>query len=89
LLDDVIQRATEVMPVLKGARVIERWAGVRPRASTRSPLLGSWPDRTSHFVANGGFKIGFGVAPKVAEVMCELIFDGKNRIPDGFRLSSD
>jgi glycine oxidase len=88
-LDDIIQRATEVMPVLKGARAIERWAGVRPRASTRAPLLGQWPNRTGHFVANGGFKIGFGVAPKVAEVMCDLILDGKDEIPDAFRLKTD
>jgi len=87
-LDDVIQSATELMPVLKGARVIERWAGVRPRATTRAPVLGAWPDRPCHFVANGGFKIGFGVAPKVAEVMCDLILDGTDRIPDAFRLES-
>ncbi len=85
-LDDIIQHATEVMPVLKGARVIERWAEVRPRAATRAPLLGPWPGRPGHYVANGGFKIGFGVAPKVAEVMCDLILDGNDRIPDDFRL---
>ncbi len=89
LIDDVIQRATEVMPVLKGARIIEHWAGVRPRAATRAPLLGPWPNRPGHFVANGGFKIGFGVAPKVAEVMCDLILDGDDRIPDTFRLRPD
>ncbi|MGI9388677.1 MAG: NAD(P)/FAD-dependent oxidoreductase [Boseongicola sp.] len=88
-VDDLIQRATEVMPVLKGARVIERWAGVRPRASTRAPLLGPWPNRPDHFVANGGFKIGFGVAPKVANAMCDLILDGKDDIPESFRLSAD
>ena len=87
LLEDVINRAIEIMPVLKGARVVERWAGVRPRAKSRAPLLGSWPGEPNHFVANGGFKIGFGVAPKVAEVMCDLMFDDLDRIPEGFRLS--
>jgi glycine/D-amino acid oxidase-like deaminating enzyme len=85
LLEDVIQRVGELMPVLKGARVVERWAGVRPRARSRAPLLGPWPGRTGHFVANGGFKIGFGVAPKVAEVMCDLILDGTDAIPPDFR----
>ena len=87
LLDEVIQRATEVLPVLKGARVIERWAGVRPRAKSRAPLLGAWPDRPGHFVANGGFKIGIGVAPKVAELMCDLVLDETDHIPDDFRLT--
>ena len=85
-LDDIITRAGEIMPVLRGARVIERWAGVRPRASSRAPLLGAWPGRPGQFVANGGFKIGFGMAPKVAEVMCDLILDQNDTIPDGFRL---
>ena len=87
LLDDVIQRAMQLMPVLKGARVIEKWAGVRPRAKSRAPLLGAWPDRPRHFIANGGFKIGFGVAPKIAEVMCDLILDDRNTIPEEFRFT--
>lgn len=87
LLDDVLSRAVEIMPVLKGARVVERWAGVRPRAKSRAPLLGQLPGETNHFVANGGFKIGFGVAPKVAEVMCDLMFEGVDGIPEGFRLT--
>ena len=85
-LDDMLHRVCELMPVLHGARVIERWAGVRPRAKSRAPLLGPWPGRTGHFVANGGFKIGFGVAPKVASVMCDLVLDGIDTVPSEFRL---
>lgn len=84
-IDDLIDRAARVLPVLKGARVVERWAGVRPRAASRAPLLDAWPDRPGHFIANGGFKIGFGMAPKVAEVMCDLVLDRKDTIPDDFR----
>jgi len=75
------------VPGLAGAEVVSRWAGVRPRARTRAPVLGGWPGRDGHFVANGGFKIGFGMAPKVAEVMADLVLDGRDEgIPDGFRL---
>lgn len=87
LLDDVIQRARDLMPALKDAPVVSRWAGVRPRAKSRAPLLGALPGRTNHFVANGGFKIGFGVAPMVAQTMCDLLLDGKDTIPEGFRLT--
>lgn len=87
-LEDVIHRVGELMPVLKGARVIERWAGVRPRARSRAPLLGEWPGRPGHFVANGGFKIGFGVAPMVAKVMCDLVLEGRNAIPETFRVEA-
>ncbi|WP_054008201.1 NAD(P)/FAD-dependent oxidoreductase [Cypionkella psychrotolerans] len=79
-------RAVAALPVLAGAEVVERWAGVRPRAKSRAPLLGAWPGRAGHFVANGGFKIGFGMAPKVAEVMVDLVLEGRDMIPDGFRV---
>ena len=87
-LDDLIDRAVAAMPVLHGARVVQRWAGVRPRSRSRAPMLGPWPGRPGHFVANGGFKIGFGVAPKVAEVMADLILDGRDAIPDAFRVEA-
>jgi glycine/D-amino acid oxidase-like deaminating enzyme len=85
-LDGLLDRAVAALPILHGAAVVARWAGVRPRATTRAPLLGAWPGRAGHYVANGGFKIGFGMAPKVAEVMADLVLDGVDRIPDGFRL---
>lgn len=88
-LDAVIARAEAAMPVLRHARVIERWAGVRPRARSRAPILGPWPGRPGNFVANGGFKIGFGMAPKVAEVMAELVLEGRDAIPDGFRVEDN
>lgn len=84
-LDALIERAGQIMPVLKGARVLSRWAGVRPRAKSRAPLLGQWPDRPGHLIANGGFKIGFGMAPKIAEVMCDLALEGRDAIPPEFR----
>ncbi|WP_300017646.1 FAD-binding oxidoreductase [uncultured Roseobacter sp.] len=85
-LDAVIDRARAAVPVLKDAEVIHRWAGVRPLARSRAPMLGHWPDKPGHFIANGGFKIGFGMAPKIAEVMADLMLEGRNQIPDGFEV---
>ncbi|MCV3271647.1 NAD(P)/FAD-dependent oxidoreductase [Roseobacter sinensis] len=87
-LDEVIAKARAAVPALQGARVLERWAGIRPRARSRAPMLGPWPDRPGHFIANGGFKIGFGMAPKVAEVMADLVLDGRAAIPDGFEVAA-
>ncbi len=84
--EELHARAVAALPVLAGAEVVERWAGVRPRAKSRAPLLGAWPGRAGHFVANGGFKIGFGMAPKVAEVMVDLVLEGRDAIPEGFRI---
>ena len=88
LLEDVRARALAAFPVLQRAPVIERWAGVRPRAKSRAPMLGGHPYHTGEFIANGGFKIGFGMAPKVGEVMADLILDGVDRIPESFRVSA-
>ncbi|MQQ10349.1 FAD-dependent oxidoreductase [Epibacterium sp. SM1979] len=88
-LDDIHARAIAAMPQLATARVLERWAGVRPRAKTRAPMIGPWPDRAGHFVANGGFKIGFGMAPKIADVMADLILNSHDTIPQGFRVTDN
>ena len=85
--EELIAAAREAVLDLSGAEVVSRWAGVRPRARTRAPVLAGWPGRDGHFVANGGFKIGFGMAPKVAEVMADLVLNGRDEeIPEGFRL---
>ncbi len=86
--DELIARAVAALPVLAGAEVVERWAGVRPRARSRAPMLGPWPGRAGQFVANGGFKIGFGMAPKVAEVLADLVLEGRDAIPEAFRVEA-
>lgn len=84
-LDDVLARARAAFPVLEGAEVLARWAGIRPRSQSRAPVLGMHPMRAGAFIANGGFKIGFGMAPKIAEVMADLVLDGHDNIPADFR----
>lgn len=85
-LDAVLAKAVDICPALCAAKVVERWAGVRPRAKSRAPMLGPWPGRPGHYVANGGFKIGYGMAPKVAQVMVDLVLEKRDDIPAGFRV---
>jgi len=87
--DDLLIRARTAFPVLGDAPEILRWAGVRPRARTRAPMLGAYPDKPGHFIANGGFKIGFGMAPKIADVMADLMLDGRDHIPADFRVEAN
>ena len=84
-LDAVVERARTAVPALAGAPVLERWAGLRPRARTRGPIMGRWPGREA-FVANGGFKIGLGLAPAIAAAMADLVLEGRDRIPEGLRV---
>ncbi len=84
-LDDVLSRAISGVPLLGQAKVVARWAGVRPRSRTRAPMLGVHPFEDGEFVVNGGFKIAFGMAPKIAKVMADLVLDGMDRIPPDFQ----
>lgn len=82
--DALHARALAACPQLTDAPIIARWAGVRPRAKSRAPLMGAWPGRTGQFVFNGGFKIGFAMAPALAQIMADLVLEGRDRVPPGF-----
>lgn len=65
-LDDVIARARAVSPVLADAEIVERWAGVRPKAAGREPVVGPIPGQDNLLIATGGFKISFAIAHLMA-----------------------
>lgn len=88
-LDELLNKALEICPPLKGAPVLRRFAGVRPRGRRRAPMLGPHPTRDRVFIANGGFKIGFGVVVKVGQVMADLVLDGAADIPDNFTVAAN
>ncbi len=86
MLDRVLERAAVFCPALRDAEVIERWAGIRPRPRMRDPMLGPLPGHARVFVANGAFKIGFGIAHKVGEVLADLVEGRDPEIPKSFSL---
>ncbi len=65
---DLLARAVAICPALADAPVLDIWAGLRPRARSRAPVLAPWPGRPGHLIVNGGFKIGFGMAPLIADL---------------------
>lgn len=83
-LDALIARAREAVPRLQDAPVIARWWGIRPRAPHGRPLLGPHPSQSGVFIANGGFKIGIGLAPLIGRLMADLVLEGKADIPPEF-----
>lgn len=87
-LNELFLRAVKLFPPIKNATIIEKWAHDRPRSVTRAPVLGVHPLYKDTFIANGGFKIGLGMAPKIAKVMADLILGGKNGIPYKFSLEN-
>lgn len=84
--DALLARAVAICPTLAGAPVLDVWAGLRPRARSRAPVLAPWPGRPGHLIANGGFKIGFGMAPLIADLAAQVVLDGRRDLPDLFAL---
>jgi glycine/D-amino acid oxidase-like deaminating enzyme len=80
-LDDLLARARAALPVLAGAPVIERWAGIRPKPPGREPLAGPVPDRPGLWLAAGGFRIGFGIAHAIGDALIAMIQERQPQIP--------
>jgi len=85
-LDVVRARAERICPALRGAPTIQRWAGVRPKARRRDPMLGPVPGCDGLFAATGGFKIGFGVAHSIGDVLAQMVQGKDAALPETFTL---
>ncbi|MBR9863292.1 MAG: FAD-binding oxidoreductase [Rhodobacteraceae bacterium] len=83
-LDAVIAQARAIVPALAGAPVLQRWAGIRPKARRRDPMVGKLPELDHVFTVSGAFKIGFGLAHSLGEVMARMIRDEPYSIPESF-----
>ena len=83
-LDRLIENSRSIIPELRKHQPIKRWADVRPRSQSRAPIVGKHPLMDGDYIINGGFKIGFGMAPELASVLISLICDGVDKIPEAF-----
>ncbi|MEO0545063.1 MAG: FAD-dependent oxidoreductase [Pseudomonadota bacterium] len=83
-LDAIIEDAKRICPPLKGAEVIERWAGVRPKAGKPDPLLGPLPRHENVIVATGGFKITFAIAHVMADAAIRIAIGEDAEVPEQF-----
>jgi glycine/D-amino acid oxidase-like deaminating enzyme len=84
LLDTLIEKARLMAPVLAEAPVVERWAGVRPKAIGREPMVGKHPDHGNLSLMTGGFKVSFGLAHALARAVLNEIEGGTLDVPPSF-----
>ena len=86
-LEDLIARARRLVPALEDAPVIDRWAGLRPKAMARDPLVGPLPDAGRIIALTGGFKVSFGIAHRLAEAALQSVLGTAHvDIPPSFRV---
>jgi glycine/D-amino acid oxidase-like deaminating enzyme len=88
LLDALIDRARLTAPVLADAPVVERWAGLRPRAIGREPMVGRHPDHARVSLMAGGFKVSFGIAHRLARQVLNEIEGGTLDVPPSFAVAA-
>ncbi|WP_284776056.1 FAD-binding oxidoreductase [Agrobacterium sp. lyk4-40-TYG-31] len=86
LLDTLIEKARQIVPSLRNATVIERWAGLRPKAIGRDPMVGRHPDHPRIVALTGGFKVSFGLAHRLADAALDAVLGNVADVPDSFTL---
>ena len=88
LLDTLIDKARRMAPVLADAPVVERWAGIRPKAIGREPMVGHHPDHANISLMTGGFKVSFGMAHGLAREVLNEIKGSTLDVPPSFTVSA-
>jgi glycine oxidase len=76
------QAASDLVPELGEARMLETWAGLRPGTPDALPLLGT-TELPNYFVAAGHYRDGILLAPITALVMSQVVLG----LPPEFDLS--
>lgn len=88
-LDAVVARARTLCPLLRDAPTIRRWAGLRPKAVGRDPMLGPLDESGRIHALAGGFKITFGIAHRMADAVLAGIGAGPAiEVPSSFSVAA-
>jgi glycine oxidase len=87
-LDELIARARALVPALAQAPIVERWAGLRPKAIDRDPMVGAHPDHARVIALTGGFKVSFGIAHRLADAALNALNGREMRLPASFTLAN-
>jgi glycine oxidase len=76
-INGLLDAARRVVPEFGEANLVETWAGLRPGTPDDLPILGADPHISGVYYATGHFRNGILLSPVTAELMAELIADGK------------
>lgn len=80
----LMAEAASLCPALDEAKLVESWAGIRPRAAARQPMVGPLPGNDRIIMATGGFKITLGIAHRMADAVVGFATGAAPDLPPGF-----
>ena len=72
-VDALVAAATDVVPALAGAEIVERWAGLRPATPDSLPVLGPDPDLRGLVHATGHYRNGILLGPLTAGIVLAVV----------------
>lgn len=65
--------AARLLPILRGARPLRHWSGLRPGSPGNLPAIGRHPGYDNLYVNSGHFRYGVTLAPGSARLLASLI----------------
>jgi len=71
----------DYFPILKNVNIIRTWSGLIAQMSDGIPVLGLTEEVPGFVFATGFSGHGFGLAPVIGRLICELIMDCRTSIP--------
>jgi glycine/D-amino acid oxidase-like deaminating enzyme len=77
--DSLVSAAARIIPAVRDWRVVEMWAGLRPRSADDLPVLGATAT-AGLYVASGQFRNGILFAPAVADALTVSILSDTSDI---------
>jgi glycine oxidase len=80
-LEELIQRAVDVLPVVETASVAQHLAGVRPLTPDRQPLIGPVPGQEAVYLATGHGTKGIHLAVVTGRIIADLLTRGSTDLP--------
>jgi len=75
VIQELIDRAAQVVPCLKDAPLIESWTGLRPAAEDLMPVMGKSTRYQNLFYSTGHYRNGILQTPKQAEYIVDTILE--------------
>jgi glycine oxidase len=91
-VDHLRDRAAELVPVVRDARLQEVRVGLRPATSDELPIIGASSTMRGVYYATGHYRNGVLLAPLTAMMLADLVLEGRERAelafvrPDRFGL---
>ncbi len=76
-----IARAVEVVPSLRGARLLRTWSGLEGAMPDGIPVIGASPSTPGLIHAFGFSGHGFQLGPGMGEILSELVLEGRSATP--------